>query len=96
MIKFEFKVNKLTRYVPKPPKEAFLNEYRERNVTNVVLSHLPLLFKPGSFAGDVSAISLLYFTGYSFDTLFQSGKLCFTGDEGTVSSGNLHCSRSLG
>ncbi|XP_008551437.1 metallophosphoesterase 1 homolog [Microplitis demolitor] len=48
-----FKVNRLTRYMPNAPKDAFLNNYRDRNVTNVVLSHIPLLFTPGIFVKNV-------------------------------------------
>ncbi|XP_015177867.1 PREDICTED: uncharacterized protein LOC107067143 [Polistes dominula] len=44
-----FKVNRLTQFIPEAPKDAFLNDYAERNTTNVVLSHIPLLFMPGSF-----------------------------------------------
>lgn len=48
-----FKVNKLTRIMPEAPKDAFLNDYAERNTTNVVLSHMPLLFMPGTFVQNV-------------------------------------------
>ncbi|XP_034936354.1 uncharacterized protein C630.12 isoform X2 [Chelonus insularis] len=48
-----FKVNKLTYYMPNAPKDAFLNFYTERNITNVILSHLPLLFSPGGFVKNV-------------------------------------------
>ncbi|KAJ8675682.1 hypothetical protein QAD02_011468 [Eretmocerus hayati] len=48
-----FKVNRLTQSIPNAPKEAFLNDYAERNTTNVVLSHLPLLYLPGSFVKNV-------------------------------------------
>ncbi|XP_014223873.1 cell division control protein 1 [Trichogramma pretiosum] len=48
-----FKVNRLTKSIPPAPKEAFLNDYTERNTTNIVLSHLPLLFTPGSFVQNV-------------------------------------------
>lgn len=39
--------------MPNAPKDAFLNNYRDRNVTNVVLSHIPLLFTPGIFVKNV-------------------------------------------
>ncbi|XP_043274366.1 uncharacterized protein Mppe isoform X2 [Venturia canescens] len=48
-----FKVNRLTRTRPNAPKEAFLNDYTERNTTNVILSHMPLLFSPGPFVRNV-------------------------------------------
>ncbi|OXU20292.1 hypothetical protein TSAR_013928 [Trichomalopsis sarcophagae] len=48
-----FKVNRLTKTIPAAPKEAFLNDYAERNTTNVVLSHMPLLFMPGTFVQNV-------------------------------------------
>ncbi|XP_015524173.2 uncharacterized protein C630.12 [Neodiprion lecontei] len=48
-----FKVNRLTHSVPGAPSDAFLNDYSERNTTNVVLSHMPLLFSPGSFVQSV-------------------------------------------
>lgn len=48
-----FKVNRLTRSMPEAPKDAFLNDYAERNTTNVVLSHMPLLFMPGAFVQNV-------------------------------------------
>ncbi|XP_058788617.1 uncharacterized protein LOC131662744 [Phymastichus coffea] len=48
-----FKVNRLTKSIPAAPKEAFLNDYAERNTTNVVLSHMPLLFMPGTFVQNV-------------------------------------------
>lgn len=48
-----FKVNRLTRTMPEAPKDAFLNDYAERNTTNVILSHMPLLFVPGSFVQNV-------------------------------------------
>ncbi|KAL0113815.1 hypothetical protein PUN28_011270 [Cardiocondyla obscurior] len=48
-----FKVNRLTRAMPDAPKDAFLNDYAERNTTNVILSHMPLLFTPGSFVQNV-------------------------------------------
>ncbi|KAL6267379.1 hypothetical protein P5V15_000454 [Pogonomyrmex californicus] len=48
-----FKVNRLTRTMPEAPKDAFLNDYAERNTTNVILSHMPLLFTPGSFVQSV-------------------------------------------
>lgn len=48
-----FKVNRLTRTMPEAPKDAFLNDYAERNTTNVILSHIPLLFTPGSFVQNV-------------------------------------------
>ncbi|KYQ52305.1 DNA polymerase beta [Trachymyrmex zeteki] len=59
------KVNRLTRTMPEAPKDAFLNDYAERNTTNVILSHIPLLFTPGSFVQNIKkddtnvAISLL-------------------------------------
>ncbi|XP_076642954.1 metallophosphoesterase [Halictus rubicundus] len=48
-----FKVNRLTHTMPEAPKDAFLNDYAERNTTNVVLSHMPLLFMPGAFVQNV-------------------------------------------
>ncbi|XP_014204848.1 uncharacterized protein LOC106636832 [Copidosoma floridanum] len=48
-----FKVNRLTQTIPSAPKDAFLNDYTERNTTNVVLSHMPLLFTPGTFVQNV-------------------------------------------
>lgn len=39
--------------MPEAPKDAFLNDYAERNTTNVILSHMPLLFMPGSFVQNV-------------------------------------------
>lgn len=48
-----FKVNRLTHTMPEAPKDAFLNDYAERNTTNVVLSHMPLLFMPGTFVQNV-------------------------------------------
>ncbi|XP_015110716.1 metallophosphoesterase 1 homolog isoform X3 [Diachasma alloeum] len=48
-----FKVNRLTHYMPKAPQDAFLNEYTERNTTNIILSHMPLLFTSGSFVKNV-------------------------------------------
>ncbi|XP_011258011.1 uncharacterized protein LOC105252368 [Camponotus floridanus] len=48
-----FKINRLTRTMPDAPKDAFLNDYAERNTTNVILSHMPLLFMPGSFVQNV-------------------------------------------
>lgn len=39
--------------MPEAPKDAFLNDYAERNMTNVILSHMPLLFTPGSFVQNV-------------------------------------------
>jgi len=39
--------------MPEAPKDAFLNDYAERNTTNVILSHMPLLFTPGSFVQNV-------------------------------------------
>ncbi|XP_012276344.1 uncharacterized protein C630.12 [Orussus abietinus] len=48
-----FKVNRLTHFMPAAPKDAFLNDYTERNTTNIVLSHMPLLFVPGNFVRDV-------------------------------------------
>ena len=39
--------------MPEAPKDAFLNDYAERNTTNVILSHVPLLFTPGSFVQNV-------------------------------------------
>lgn len=39
--------------MPEAPKDAFLNDYAERNTTNVILSHMPLLFRPGSFVQSV-------------------------------------------
>ncbi|KAG7202186.1 hypothetical protein KM043_015865 [Ampulex compressa] len=48
-----FKVNRLTHSIPEAPKDAFLNDYAERNTTNVVLSHMPLLFMPGTFVQNV-------------------------------------------
>ncbi|XP_044013738.1 uncharacterized protein LOC122856030 [Aphidius gifuensis] len=48
-----FKVNRLINYMPNAPKDAFLNDYAEQNVTNVVLSHVPLLFNPGYFVKNV-------------------------------------------
>ena len=48
-----FKVNRLTHSMPDAPKDAFLNDYAERNTTNVVLSHMPLLFMPGTFVQNV-------------------------------------------
>lgn len=39
--------------MPEAPKDAFLNDYAERNTTNVILSHMPLLFTPGSFVQSV-------------------------------------------
>lgn len=48
-----FKVNRLTRTMPEAPKDAFLNDYAERNTTNVILSHMPLLFMPGTFVQNV-------------------------------------------
>ncbi|XP_020278765.1 uncharacterized protein LOC109852221 [Pseudomyrmex gracilis] len=48
-----FKVNRLTRTIPKAPKDAFLNDYKERNITNVILSHVPLLSMPDRFVQSV-------------------------------------------
>ncbi|XP_035731788.1 uncharacterized protein LOC118445872 isoform X2 [Vespa mandarinia] len=48
-----FKINRLTHFMPEAPKDAFLNDYTERNTTNVVLSHMPLLFLPGSFVQNI-------------------------------------------
>ncbi|CAL7952139.1 unnamed protein product [Xylocopa violacea] len=48
-----FKVNRLTHTMPEAPKYAFLNDYAERNTTNVLLSHMPLLFMPGTFVQNV-------------------------------------------
>ncbi|XP_076162815.1 metallophosphoesterase [Ptiloglossa arizonensis] len=48
-----FKVNRLTHTMPEAPKDAFLNDYAERNTTNVVFSHMPLLFMPGTFVQNV-------------------------------------------
>ncbi|XP_048512701.1 uncharacterized protein LOC105693240 [Athalia rosae] len=48
-----FKVNRLTHLIPQAPNDAFLNDYTERNTTNIVLSHMPLLFSPGSFVQNV-------------------------------------------
>ncbi|XP_012538134.1 uncharacterized protein LOC105837698 [Monomorium pharaonis] len=48
-----FKVNRLTRTMPEAPKDAFLNDYAERNTTNVILSHMPLMFTPGDFVQNV-------------------------------------------
>ncbi|XP_043478838.1 metallophosphoesterase 1 [Leptopilina heterotoma] len=48
-----FKVNRLIHEMPLAPKDAFLNDYAERNTTNVVLSHMPLLFMPGTFVQNV-------------------------------------------
>lgn len=42
--------------MPEAPKDAFLNDYAERNTTNVILSHMPLLFMPGSFVQNVHII----------------------------------------
>lgn len=39
--------------MPEAPKDAFLNDYAERNTTNVILSHMPLLFMPGTFVQNV-------------------------------------------
>lgn len=39
--------------MPEAPKDAFLNDYAERNTTNVILSHMPLLFTPGNFVQNV-------------------------------------------
>lgn len=56
-----FKVNRLTKSMPTAPQEAFLNDYAERNTTNVVLSHLPLLYTPGTFVQNVGvSIYLLH------------------------------------
>lgn len=44
--------------MPEAPKDAFLNDYAERNTTNVVLSHMPLLFMPGTFVQNVCDICL--------------------------------------
>lgn len=49
-------VNRLTRSIPSAPKDAFLNDYAERNTTNVVLSHMPLLFLRGSFVQNVTQL----------------------------------------
>ncbi|XP_033226292.1 uncharacterized protein LOC117178879 isoform X2 [Belonocnema kinseyi] len=48
-----FKVNRLVHDIPPAPRDAFLNDYAERNTTNVVLSHMPLLFMPGTFVQNV-------------------------------------------
>lgn len=48
-----YQVNRLTHTMPEAPKDAFLNDYAERNTTNVVLSHMPLLFMPGTFVQNV-------------------------------------------
>ncbi|XP_066603955.1 metallophosphoesterase 1 homolog [Prorops nasuta] len=48
-----FKINRLVHSMPQAPKDAFLNDYTERNTTNIVLSHMPLLFMPGSFVQNV-------------------------------------------
>ncbi|XP_015589694.1 metallophosphoesterase 1 homolog isoform X2 [Cephus cinctus] len=48
-----FKVNRLTHSMSQAPKDAFLNDYAERNTTNVILSHIPLLFTPGSFVQNI-------------------------------------------
>lgn len=50
---YKFQINRLTHYMPNAPKDAFLNNYRDRNVTNVILSHIPLLFTPGMFVKNV-------------------------------------------
>lgn len=50
---FKLQVNRLTQTIPNAPKDAFLNDYAERNITNVVLSHMPLLFSPGTFVQNV-------------------------------------------
>lgn len=44
--------------MPEAPKDAFLNDYAERNTTNVILSHMPLLFTPGSFVQNVCVQTL--------------------------------------
>lgn len=44
--------------MPDAPKDAFLNDYAERNTTNVILSHMPLLFMPGSFVQNVYIIHI--------------------------------------
>ena len=49
-------MNRLTHTMPEAPKDAFLNDYAERNTTNVVLSHMPLLFMPGTFVQNVCDI----------------------------------------
>lgn len=46
--------------MPEAPKDAFLNDYAERNTTNVILSHMPLLFVPGSFVQNVCSTYRLY------------------------------------
>lgn len=45
--------------MPEAPKDAFLNDYAERNTTNVILSHMPLLFMPGSFVQNVYIMYIL-------------------------------------
>lgn len=46
--------------MPMAPKDAFLNDYAERNTTNVVLSHMPLLFMPATFVQNV-CINFFFF-----------------------------------
>lgn len=47
--------------MPNAPKDAFLNDYAEQNVTNVVLSHVPLLFNPGYFVKNASILIFISF-----------------------------------
>ncbi|XP_076618110.1 metallophosphoesterase [Colletes latitarsis] len=69
-----FKVNRLTHSMPEAPKDAFLNDYAERNTTNVVFSHMPLLFMPGTFVQNVlkELSPQIIFTGHEHKAMHIS------------------------
>lgn len=52
--------------MPNAPKDAFLNDYAERNTTNVVLSHLPLLFTPDTFVKNVRCLFSNHYKIYNY------------------------------
>lgn len=91
----------MTHFIPYVAKYGLINEYVESNKTHVVLSHMPLLFKPDKFAFNVS---------YKWRKVLIwkikkkrrriSKKIIFTasisGYQRTSSSNNIHRTRTQG
>jgi len=77
--------------MPEAPKDAFLNDYAERNTTNVILSHMPMLFTPESFVQNVHSIVA---RGAYMHLKIYFAPLSVTGTQRVVATGHFYRART--